>query len=108
MLYAEEVASLYHQGICSDVDQLYTKDMTLPWEYFILHEKYRFNVQLVPVNCKSDQSAWNVLYSDSFLGKAVSEDMVEGMKSRWELLKEFNGHVIDESLIEHLVQHHDF
>ena len=47
-------------------------------------------------------------YRSAFLGKDITDNMVEEMKGRWELLKEFTGHVIDESLIEHLINHHDF
>jgi len=107
VLKVEQVERLHHQGICSDVDQLYTDVMTLPWEYFILHEKYRFNVQLVPVKCQSEHSAWNVLYSEGYLGRTISSKMVQDLKKRWELLEEFAGHLIDESLIEHLIHHHD-
>ena len=107
VLSVDQISTLFHQGICSDVDQLYKDLMTLPWEYFILHEKYRFNVQLVPVKCARDHSAWNFLYQDSFLGREIDEKMVTEMQMRWELLEEFQGHQIDEKLIQHLVQHHD-
>ena len=67
----------------------------------------RFNVQLVPVKCQSEHSAWNVLYSEEYLGRTISSKMVQDLKKRWELLEEFAGHLIDESLIEHLIHHHD-
>ena len=36
----------------------------------------------------------------------VTSELLDELLGRWEVLKEFRGHVIDDALIEHLLRHH--
>ncbi|XP_063683817.1 C-reactive protein 1.4-like [Bolinopsis microptera] len=49
---------------------------------------------------------WAILRLSEFYNKEVTATMMQDLRERWELLAEFEGHVIDDSLISHLKEHH--
>ncbi|XP_063678564.1 C-reactive protein 1.4-like [Bolinopsis microptera] len=49
---------------------------------------------------------WAILRLPEFYNKEVTATMMQDLRERWELLAEFEGHVIDDSLISHLKEHH--
>ena len=40
------------------------------------------------------------------LFQEVTTELIKDLKGRWELLAEFEGHIIDDGLIAHLQKHH--
>ena len=49
---------------------------------------------------------WKFLTGRVYYQQLITHSLVTGMKSRLELLGEFLGHRLDDTLIKHLVKHH--
>ena len=103
-LSADQIKQLYNEGRCSNYSKMFTDNTVLSWEDILSHQRTGY-VTEVQFECENeDDSVWDFLRSEEFYNHLITEEMA----SRWELLGEFLGYRIDDTLIEHLVKHHSY
>ena len=55
------------------------------------------------IACKSH---WNILFTEDFFNMKVTDEIIGKLLEPWKILFEFQGHTIDEALVNHLRKHH--
>ncbi|KAL5258995.1 hypothetical protein ACHWQZ_G009458 [Mnemiopsis leidyi] len=127
-LSAEEVAEMFHSGICSDYESSLHDDIHLSWETLLSDDTEKHgNVRPIALSCPdhtheppteiattagpTEESTgctdrWAILRLPDFYNKEVETELLQDLRDRWELLAEFMGHEVDDVLIAHLLKHH--
>ena len=90
-LSGEEVKEMWEGGLCSHKEEEYGRDRYLKWED-ILMEPRSGDVREVDTGCSAVEwkmQHWNVLYNDEYFNKIFTEEMLEELRSSWDVLGKF-------------------
>merc|ERR1712224_1041783 len=94
-LKAEEIKEMFSEGMCSEVEESYGRTRYLKWSDFLLEERSG-NVTEIDIRCGTDRNRWDVLYLDSFYNKQLTKDLIQSLRSSWDILEDFVGAKITE------------
>ena len=115
---------MFTQGRCGNYSQTFGEDIFLSWTD-ILQKGRTGNVTEVQLEeCDTDHThseeeeeeredrsgknseTWDFLKETTLYNKIISEELLNDMKTRLNLISEFRYHTIDDPLISHLEKHH--
>ena len=102
-LSSADVGDIFNQSRCSSFSQSFEDDILLSWED-VLKEERHGDVTESLLDCPT---VWNILYNEKFFTKKINQDILDDLEKVREILREFEGHHVDEELIQHLKKHHD-
>ena len=85
-LTAEEIKEMFSEGLCSEVEEKYGRARYLKWSDFLLEERSG-NVTEIDVGCGSKElSRWDVLFLDAFYNRTLTKDLINTLRSSWDIL----------------------
>jgi hypothetical protein len=84
-LTGAEIKEMSDGGLCSGIELKYGRERYLKWSDFLL-EKRSGNVTEVDVGCGYETSKWDILLTKPFLNKPLSRNMIDGLRSGWDIL----------------------
>jgi hypothetical protein len=104
-LTAEEIKRMFSDGMCSEVEESYGRTRYLKWSDFLLEERSG-NVTEIDMGCRTEQSRWDVLYLESFYNKPLTNDLIQRLRTSWDMLEDFIGATVTERFIQHFKFYH--
>jgi len=105
-LTAEEIKRMFLEGMCSDIEESYGRTRYLKWSDFLLEERSG-NVTEIDMGCRTEQSRWDVLYLESFYNKLLTRDLLQRLRSSWDMLEDFVGATVTDRFIRHFKFYHN-
>ena len=86
-LSSEEINEMNSEGFCSEVEEKYGRTRYLKWSDFLLEERSG-NVTEINVGCGTKRigSRWDVLFLESFYNKVLTKELLESLRSNWNVL----------------------
>ena len=86
-LSSKEIKEMNSEGFCSEVEEKYGRTRYLKWSDFLLEERSG-NVTEIDVGCgtKTKGSRWDVLFLESFYNKVLTKELLESLRSNWNVL----------------------
>ena len=87
-LTGAEIKEMKDGGICSTVEEKYGRDRYLKWSDFLLEERSG-NVTEIDVGCDDEHSRWDILLTATFQNKTLTREMIDSLRSGWDILGKF-------------------
>ena len=87
-LTGAEIKEMKDGGMCSTVEEKYGRDRYLKWSDFLLEERSG-NVTEIDVGCDDEHSRWDILLTATFLNKTLTQEMIDSLRSGWDILGKF-------------------
>ena len=107
-----QVKKLFDQGLCGNEGQMFSEEIFVGWNEILEEDRAgavseeKLECDSVEEGAASNCSTWHFLRHEGLFNKNITVQLLHDMTDKLELLSEFRNHTIDDSLINHLKEHH--